>query len=698
MAGAGGGQAQGGLAGLLLPPQRVPEFLSRVTMATLATLMPPPGQPRKRSADAALSGEAGGSDDDEGSSGGGVGADARRLRGVRKNYETRAQALKDYVGTGGRGRPATEVQVLLALKGAMIWRWDNELEVTDREPTLRDRVEAGAALSGLTADTVCTKLYNFLNTGNIPIEDTSLRGAGAANYPAQAPLPADMETTIKEWVRESLEDRDAPLWITRLSIQKKIEEISGVHCSFRRITRLAKQWGLQYQKLLPMMTDGQTPVSLLQRRIYIYRLRRAYTEGSPVVYMDQSYSNLRNKGQMGFAPIDAPYSVFARKGGLGPRLCFQHMVDGTTGLLGASFSPSPLGDIDTRCRNAEVMFRADGKSSQGDYHGNFERGIFHRTILSRMIPALQAAYPQACGANPTQTVYVVVDNAKYQCTSTPCLDPDEEKGEFLRFNPMTLKKVALVNAMNTLGVADLDVPIRWTEEDDDGNDEIFEKVVNVKMDEDEQGRKGRPGVHPDLDELRIACLNYLLNNSEKTLMNDLEFELSRAGNFKPLYNAPYFSWGMLIEMVWSQSKGFWQFTCNEGGVFSEMVDAIRAGMYTDDYANEEVFNVRGGKFVKDPVTQECASAKKLLKHMLYGKTKSIQVQIECDPVLRGDGEVPCNFDNFILPPEEIQLIDGCFTRFATDHKLKKYLEEKGVEDVEEQAQDLEEDSEGEDDD
>jgi hypothetical protein len=698
MAGAGAGQLPLGLAGLLLPPQQVPVSLTRVTMTTLATLMPPPGKSRKTSYGKAPPGEVGGDSDDEGSSGGGAGVDARRLRAVKKNYDSRVQALNDYIGTGGRGRPASETQVILALKGALMWDWNNEPEVTTREPTLSDRVKAGAALSGLNADTVSAKVYNFLNTGNIPIEDTSLRGAGAANYPAQAPLPPDIEEIIKEWVDDLLSNTESPKWITRLTIQNKIRELTGVHCSYRRITRLAAKWGLAYQKLVPQTTEGQSAVSLLQRRIYLQRLRNAYQNGWEVVYMDQSYSNMRCKAQMSFAPRDRPQSVFARKAGPGPRLCIQHVLDGRTGLLGASFVPSTMGDIDSKSRNAEVLFRADGRGNTEDYHGNFDRGVFLRTVHSRILPALKAFCPAACNPNPTQRVVLVVDNAKYQITSTPCLDPDLEKGEFLRFNPLKLNRGPLVQAMLDLGVKELDTRISWTEENDEGEDVLHEKIVRVTMNEDEQGRKGRPGDHPSLLELQLACLDYLLNNSEKTLMNDLEFELSRIGNFVVLYNAPYFSWGMLIEMVWSQAKGFWLYTSNEGGVFSEMVDAIRSGLYTADFANEDVCKVHGGLFVRDPVTSECESSKKLLKHMLYGKTKSIQVQIECDPVLRGDGEEPCTFDNFILPPEEIALLTGCFTRFATDHKLKKYLEEKGEEDVEEQAQDLEEETEGEDDD
>jgi hypothetical protein len=45
-------------------------------------------------------------------------------------------------------------------------------------------------------------------------------------------------------------------------------------------------------------------------------------------------------------------------------------------------------------------------------------------------------------------------------------------------------------------------------------------------------------------------------------------------------------------------------------------------------------------------------------------------------VLCGGGDVPCNVDNYILPPKEIDFLTGCFTCFANDHKLKKYLEEK----------------------
>jgi hypothetical protein len=52
------------------------------------------------------------------------------------------------------------------------------------------------------------------------------------------------------------------------------------------------------------------------------------------------------------------------------------------------------------------------------------------------------------------------------------------------------------------------------------------------------------------------------------------------------------------------------------------------------------------------------------------------MQIECDPVLCGGGDVPWNVDNYILPQEETDFHEGCFTCFANDHKLNKYLEEK----------------------
>ena len=166
-----------------------------------------------------------------------------------------------------------------------------------------------------------------------------------------------------------------------------------------------------------------------------------------------------------------------------------------------------------------------------------------------------------------------------------------------------------------------------------------------------------------------------------------------------LYSTPpNFCEACLLRWVGRSQSDFLIFMTCDGMDFFEIVDAICDGMYTDNYANTEVCNVCDGNFVKDPDTQEFVSATKLLKLILHGNKKTIRMHIECDPVLHGGGEVPCNFDNVIMPPKEIVFFSGCFTRFATDHKLKKYLEEKGEEDVEEQAQNLEEDSEVEDDD
>jgi hypothetical protein len=278
------------------------------------------------------------------------------------------------------------------------------------------------------------------------------------------------------------------------------------------------------------------------------------------------------------------------------------------------------------------------------------------------------------------------------------LEPDEGAGEFLRFNPMNMKKADLMSAMSAVTVVDIDVHIRWIVENIEGNEETLETTVTVKMDEEEQAAKGKPGHHPNLVELRVACLRYLVDNSQRTLMNDLEFGLARAGSFIALFNAPYFSWGMLIEMVWSQSKGFWMYTSNEGGKFDEMAAAMRDGMYTDNYASPEDCKVRGGNSVKDAATQQCASTQALLRHMLYGAKKTIRVQIECDAVLRGGGNEPYTFDNLIIADAEVLFATGPITRFASDYKLKNYLEAEGEEDLEEAAQDLDEDSEVEDDD
>jgi hypothetical protein len=148
------------------------------------------------------------------------------------------------------------MQCLLALRGALLWGLDRCCIVAEGEPIMAQRVEAGARLSGLSADTVCSKLYHFFVTGEIHVEDASLRGAGSPKS-AQAPLPAATEADISEWVRDALEDKTSPKWITRQSIQNKIRESTGVHCSFRRITRLVDRWGLDYQMLIPWRVQSK---------------------------------------------------------------------------------------------------------------------------------------------------------------------------------------------------------------------------------------------------------------------------------------------------------------------------------------------------------------------------------------------------------------------------------------------------------
>ena len=149
---------------------------------------------------------------------------------------------------------------------------------------------------------------------------------------------------------------------------------------------------------------------------------------------------------------------------------------------------------------------------------------------------------------------------------------------------------------------------------------------------------------------------------------------------------------MLIEMVWSQSHGFLTYTSNERRLFSEILSVIHDNLYTDKPANPEICDARDGNNVKDATTLKCTSAQRLLRHRLHGNKKSIRVQIGCDSVLHGDGAVQRTFDNFILHAVEVELATGSTTRFASDHTTRIYLESRGEDGIDEQAQDLEKDT------
>ncbi len=76
--------------------------------------------------------------------------------------------------------------------------------------------------------------------------------------------------------------------------------------------------------------------------------------------------------------------------------------------------------------------------------------------------------------------------------------------------------------MNALSVVYLDVCIDRIDENNDYEDKSFEKLIYVKIDENERDRKGRPSVISGHAELRIYYVT-INDNSVETRTNDFKF-------------------------------------------------------------------------------------------------------------------------------------------------------------------------------
>lgn len=152
-----------------------------------------------------------------------------------------------------------------------------------------------------------------------------LRGAGSALYESEWRLPDGTKEHVLQFVENCLRDKEfGKRWVSRLSLQLEIEDFTGITCSFPRITRLAREWGLVHAVVKPLGPKEQALLRTVERRHYIIKLREAIERGDHMVYQDESYANMRDKGGKSFAPQGNLTAWFARKAGLGGRLCFAH--------------------------------------------------------------------------------------------------------------------------------------------------------------------------------------------------------------------------------------------------------------------------------------------------------------------------------------------------------------------------------------
>ena len=553
-------------------------------------------------------------------------------------------------GKRKHGAMVTRDQVLLALSGFLLFNAEGRLVIKDRVHNDKERYEVAAGLSGLAANTVKKYVVVFREHGCIVLEPPGRRGPAK---PDSDTLNA-LNDVARDWVENLLKDESNPIWITRKYIQDFIFQQSGVFASFKRISFLCDAWGLQYGRLAraPKAHDKSRA---LFRRIALLQWAHRVRQGIKIYTMDESYDNVRKSLEMGWHLKGSAFAAFAvQKGaGSGPRLCWAHACcDDGTGFCVEPGTPRPaLGDIETEAPTAEMMFAAN--LAVGDYHDNFNAAVFMKWLRNRFIPMIKAKDPAvltgASGANLRHALRL--DNAPYHVVTTPNFDP--AKGDF-RFDPRTLSKGDLVDAMMAVGCELVTVPVifRSSTGDDqalfesegatvireiDEDNVVMKKMVDVEFCEEEKKKRGKPGYYPGVPEIQLAALEWLVAHEPGVLENDCENLLRTElnGNCVALWNGPNFPESMVVETCWSTVKMYNRAAFVNGRTMQQLWQDTGDGLYTDKVAAPLTHNYKGGHFV--PANGKCPELQKYIEHVWSSPKGGCAVHIAQDKELRVGG-------------------------------------------------------------
>ena len=109
------------------------------------------------------------------------------------------------------------------------------------------------------------------------------------------------------------------------------------------------------------------------------------------------------------------------------------------------------------------------------------------------------------------------------------------------------------------------------------DDEVI--AMTVAIDDEEKLRRSKNGEASRIPELQAAAHAWLVEHSPDTLMNDIEFELSKPG-VRVIWNAPNYPWGDLVEYCWSQGKGYGDAKYYKGRTMAELAEHIHEEFYT----------------------------------------------------------------------------------------------------------------------
>ena len=594
------------------------------------------------------------------SAGAARGSGARAARAKTRKGDKAAAKVGDLTirflkwrGLRGAGVVVTPAQAALSVAGSLLlYDVKGKLLIPSSASSALDRTRAAMLLSGLTRPTVEKVLERFDAKNVVSGEPEGVRGPAPHNLAELVKLGPQIKEKILALYAPDVVTGETPApWVTRMLIRTMITDMTGLVVGWRRLTTLFSLIGIEYGRLNKPRSVFQPKLTML-RRVFLMKLARYIQLGYTLHITDESYANQRIHHSNGFYdkldPRPEAWWVLKPGSGLGQRICYKHVfgVDGWLG--GLDDSRVEMGDIESTTPHCEMMFEA-GNSIDADYHkGNFDgKAIINHTVR-RYIPYLREYKPEIFegdyGDLDKKFVYLV-DNANYNCTSTPI-----EDGEDSFFNPLStsLTKGVLFRMLRLVGCDELEVAFAWTDKDG----EEFETIV-VETNEAGAIAKGSKKV-PHLPAIRIAAFTWLGKNSPRVLLNDLErlIETECNGNVLVVFLAPYFPEVSAIEMAWVPPKQMARLRFVRNRKITDLAEHIKLGFYTDELCQPGSAATRGGHFVPGD-DGKCPEAKALFDHCFYAATGGAQTALDADEVLSG-----CTLKTLVVPAAYDALVEA----------------------------------------
>ena len=171
---------------------------------------------------------------------------------------------------------------------------------------------------------------------------------------------------------------------------------------------------------------------------------------------------------------------------------------------------------------------------------------------------------------------------------------------------------------------------------------------------------------------------------------DLEAFLKTVGMIL-MWLPPFYPRGSASEPPWSVIKAWANLRCGGSRDVAGLVRDLRAAMYTDTLAREDVCQIRGGNYVPD-ATGRCVAAEKLYDHIFHSAGGGVQFLIDGDPDLSG------TLKNLVCSPAIRERALKFTGRNAMRAHIRRIIiaEGVGVEAAEDQLADMDADDDDED--